>query len=118
VRATPHLCSEPYCANIVEGAGRCPEHRRAGDSFRGVAHPAYGSSRWRRLAAYVRQRDRTCRVCQLAPSAEAHHLDHVRGDDPAFWNAERIVGLCLPCHRRLTGERSAQLKRGRPRPAR
>jgi hypothetical protein len=111
--ATPHLCAEPNCPNVIEGAGRCPEHRRGHDSFAGVASPVYGTARWRRLSAYVRERDSVCRVCQLAPSAEAHHLDHAKPGDPSFWDASLIQGVCTPCHRRLTARRSVAVQRGR-----
>jgi 5-methylcytosine-specific restriction endonuclease McrA len=56
-------------------------------------------------------------VCQVAPTAEAHHLDHAKPGDAAFWNPARIVGVCTPCHRRLTGERSVQVQRERRRRA-
>jgi 5-methylcytosine-specific restriction endonuclease McrA len=114
VRGTPHLCSEPYCSSIVDdGPGRCPEHRRTADSFRSVDGAAYGTTRWRRLSAYVRERDPTCRVCRAAPTAEAHHLDHAKPGDAAFWNPARIVGVCTPSHRKLTGRRSVEVQRGR-----
>ena len=96
---TPHLCAEPYCTAIVEGPGRCPEHRR-GRSSRGS--PGYGS-KWARIRnAHVAVHP-VCQDCgSSGPWLDVHHGDHARPGDPTFLDSNNLRTLCRGCHRRVT----------------
>jgi 5-methylcytosine-specific restriction protein A len=98
-RATPHLCAEPYCPNIVIGAGRCPEHRR-GRSMSGTR--GYGS-RWTRVRnAYLAEHP-ACETCGSGgPWLDVHHRDHRHPDEPGANDWTNLQTLCRSCHRRVT----------------
>lgn len=56
---------------------------------------------WALIRERVRQRDKICQGCLVAPIDDVHHLtyEHVR-QEFAF----ELVGLCRPCHARLHGK--------------
>ena len=100
--STPHLCSEPYCTAIVEGAGRCPEHARGWDRWTGP-EGAYGSA-WRKARdAYIREHPRCETPGCAARASEVHHVNH----DPTDHRAVNLMSLCLAHHRSETGRAGA-----------
>ncbi|HEY3587234.1 MAG TPA: HNH endonuclease signature motif containing protein [Myxococcaceae bacterium] len=105
VKLRPHLCAEPGCPEIVEGAGRCPAHQGKGDWGRFQGAGAYGAA-WRRARnAYLAQHP-GCERCP-APATQVHHRNH----DPTNHNEANLESLCDACHRTITAQRSAHIRR-------
>jgi 5-methylcytosine-specific restriction enzyme A len=99
-RGTPHLCGAPYCPNIVDGPGRCPQHRASGwQSWAGADPGAYDRA-WRKVRDAYIQAHPACERCG-APAVEVHHLNHQPRDN----REANLMSVCLDCHRRLTGRR-------------
>ena len=106
--ATPHLCSQPWCPNIIDGTGYCHEHRRAGTA-RGT--PGYGTRSWRRVRdAYIAAHP-VCEGCRRAPATEVHHRDHRHPSAPGANAWTNLMALCHPCHAKLTGKRRREKRR-------
>lgn len=103
MRSTPHLCSAPGCAAIIEGAGRCPEHQYARRSRTGNRDPAYGTRRWRTTRNAYASTHPVCEVPSCSqPVGIVHHLDGLgpagpRGHDPA-----NLRSACHHHHRQVT----------------
>ena len=110
-RLTAHLCAEPYCDQIVDGPGRCPEHRRTGWQARPPATPpgAYGPE-WRRARdRYIKAHPRCEHAGCTAPAREVHHVNH----DPLDNREENWRALCLEHHRRETVAASHRSRRSK-----
>jgi 5-methylcytosine-specific restriction endonuclease McrA len=88
----------PFCPNIVDGPGRCPEHRRGASS----GSPGYGS-RWAKVrAAYIREHP-VCEVCgSSGPWLDVHHRDHRSPLEPGANVWANLQTLCRSCHRAVT----------------
>jgi 5-methylcytosine-specific restriction protein A len=110
-RKTPHLCAEPFCPNVVDGPGRCPEHRhgRARSGSDG-----YGA-KWRKVRdAYLREHP-ACEGCgSSGPWLDVHHRDGRSPLEPGANDWHNLQTLCRSCHRRVT-ERAKQEARSRAR---
>ncbi len=65
-RTTPHLCSMPYCTNIVDGPGRCPEHSTNGWQTATVELGVYGHA-WRKIRDACIAQHPMCERCTSAP---------------------------------------------------
>lgn len=90
-------CGEPGCPALV-ASGRCPAHQRERPKDP-AQQKFYGSSRWQKLRALVKQQQPFCAGCQREMSAT---VDHINGD----WNdnrRENLQGLCWPCHNAKSG---------------
>jgi 5-methylcytosine-specific restriction endonuclease McrA len=89
----------PYCPNIVNGPGLCPEHRR-GRATSGTA--GYGS-KWARIRnAYIPEHPR-CQDCgSPGPPLDVHHIDGRSPLEPAANDWHNLKTLCRSCHRRVT----------------
>jgi 5-methylcytosine-specific restriction protein A len=108
-RTTPHLCSFPGCPNVIEGAGRCPDHQRKNWKRDGPSAPEYGTRRWRNLRdAYIAEHPR-CERCGKQ-AQQVHHRDHCEPGTPTFWQWSNLESVCLSCHRRETGTHGARRK--------
>ena len=59
---------------------------------------------WTTTQARILARDPTCRLCGQAPSAEVHHTQPGREDDAS------LLGVCHPCHDRVTQQQAAQAR--------
>ena len=96
----------PYCTNIVDGPGRCPEHRTNSWQTATVDHGVYAHA-WRKVRdAYITQHP-VCERCHQRPSEQVHHLDHnPRNNQPA-----NLEACCAPCHRAETGRWSVEQRR-------
>lgn len=109
---TTRLCSAPGCTAIEVDAPsgwRCPQHKRA---KQWKPAPAYSTQRWRKLRdAFIAEHPR-CARCP-APSEHAHHRDHVKPDDPRFWQWAQLEALCSHCHHVETGQQSVRVRRER-----
>ena len=99
---TPHLCAEPYCPNIVEGVGRCPEHRSAESGTAGYGY-AWRKIRDRYFAAHP--------MCETPGCGQAgrdvHHRDGRHPWEPGANAWSNLETLCRSCHR-LATERQAR----------
>ena len=76
----------PFCPNVGDGPGRCPEHRRGASS----GSPGYGAKRSRLRDRYFCEHP-TCETilpggqrCR-APAVDVHHRNHARPGDPTFY---------------------------------
>jgi 5-methylcytosine-specific restriction enzyme A len=105
-RNTPHLCSQPYCTNIVEGAGRCPEHRTNSWQTATVDRTVYGHA-WRKIRDVCIAQHPTCQRCHQRPSKQVHHLDH----NPRNNQPSNLAAWCARCHRAETGRWSVEQRR-------
>lgn len=95
--STPHLCAEPGCPNVIDGPGRCAEHRR--DFYPNTDNSLYRHG-WRRIRdAYIADHPR-CESCHVRAAAEVHHRDH----DPRNNAATNLAALCASCHRKITAQ--------------
>jgi len=95
----------PLCPNIVDGPGRCAEHRR------GAASGASGyGAKWAKLRARFIAQHPVCELCGSPRPLDAHHVDHARPGDPTFYRWDNLQALCRSCHRKLT---EAEKKRAR-----
>lgn len=124
----PRACPQAGCGALVEGGGRCPDHRGEAQPCRRPACPSFsvfrglcavhlesehreinarrGSSHaqgygaaWRRTRAHQLRREPRCRAC----GARATEVDHViRRRDGGGDEAANLQSLCKPCHSRKT----------------
>lgn len=83
--------------------------RRAPGTDGALLHRLRHDSRWERVRTHVLARDPLCVSCQarglVRPATQVDHVelaaDIVRVHGPnAFFEAERLQGLCGPCHGR------------------
>jgi 5-methylcytosine-specific restriction protein A len=103
-RATPHLCREPNCPNVIIGTGFCAEHRRG----RATSGTAGYDAKWRRIRdAYAAEHP----ACEYVmpnghrcgePMADVHHVDHARPGDPTFYDWQNLQAVCRRHHRLIT----------------
>jgi 5-methylcytosine-specific restriction protein A len=104
------VCTQPGCAVLHQGKGKCPTHvaqtRATADQARRPQGNPYNSAGHRRFRAVVLARDPICVICGLAASTIADHHPTERRDllaagldpnDPA-----RGRGLCATCHNKHT----------------
>lgn len=92
--ATPHLCAEPGCPNIIDGPGRCPTHQagRAPSGTQGYGHT------WRKVRnAYIAEHP-MCERCG-APALDVHHRDGRHPGEPGANHWTNLEALCRSCHR-------------------
>jgi 5-methylcytosine-specific restriction protein A len=107
-RMTEHLCSEPFCSEIVIGPGRCEKHRRKAWGRVPATPPgAYGWAWKKTRDAYIRAHPRCEHLACTAPASEVHHRNH----DPLDNRWSNLEALCLDCHRRETVEQSHRVRR-------
>lgn len=94
-------CGFPGCPALVSAGERyCPAHRsarRGGDT-------SHYDRRWRKLRERFLSKHPLCAHCEkvgrLIPATEVHHILPVAegGSD----REENLLGLCKPCHSRIT----------------
>jgi len=100
------ICTSPGCGALVE-RGRCAEHQRSADLYRGTAHErGYTTTGHRAFRAAVLRRNPICVVCEIAVSTVADHHPRERAtlaalgldpNDPTYGR-----GLCASCHGKET----------------
>lgn len=105
------ICTWPRCPELVDGGGRCPQHRQQADRERRSGASRYGTGHRNRFRPGVlAKNDGICSACGLAAAVVADHwpLDRVeliaRGmdeNDPANGRP-----LCVPCHNTWTATTS------------
>ena len=110
-RPTPHLCAEPGCPTVVDGAGRCAEHGstswdrwRCSDEGRRRSQ-GYGW-RWTRARNAYLAAHPGCERCG-AGADEVHHRDGRLPTDPGANDWRNLEALCRRCHRRARSSSSA-----------
>jgi 5-methylcytosine-specific restriction protein A len=98
------LCSIPFCPNLVESPGRCPDHGSTSwDAWRQTDEGkrksrGYGSA-WRRVRdAYLRSHP-LCEECGQ-PAHEVNHRDGRSPLEPGANAESNLQALCRRCHRR------------------
>lgn len=94
--STPHLCAEPYCTNLVDGPGRCPDHTSTSQRWHQWEqrnHPGAYRAGWTRIRnAYITQHP-GCERCGH-PAQQVHHRNH----NPRDNRAVNLESLCDACH--------------------
>ena len=105
-------CRATTCAARATTNGYCDKHqntkleqRRLYDRYRAddPIRPLYKCQRWQRVRQAVFQRDVLCRSCGHAAATECDHILAARivldnwGKD-AFYDPDRLQGLCHRCH--------------------
>lgn len=117
-RKAPTPCRHPGCAQLVDRAGYCDEHKRdaAGwrsDAHRGNRHARGYGSEWTRTRIRILKRD--CGLCQVCLRAgdvtKADSVDHVvpkaeGGTD----DDDNLQAICDPCHAIKTAQESARAR--------
>lgn len=100
------VCTVSGCPTLTDG-GRCDEHRKEADRFRGTAtERGYTGAGHRHFRNQILDRDPICVLCGLRESTVADHFPMSRqeliaaGLDPNDPGAGR--GLCKQCHDRET----------------
>jgi len=100
-------CGHPGCPALVDAGQRyCPEHKPR------RAQSDHYDRRWRNISALYLSKHPLCAECQkagrLTPATETHHIIPAAagGSD----RDENLMGLCKPCHSRITME---ELRDGR-----
>jgi 5-methylcytosine-specific restriction endonuclease McrA len=63
----------------------------------------YRTSKWRRLRAFVLERQPVCQMCWntrklVTPSTVVDHIQRHHGDPALFWDVGNLQALCRPCH--------------------
>jgi 5-methylcytosine-specific restriction protein A len=117
-RRPPSPCTHPGCPALVDGGGRCPDHR---DQRASAARRGYGFAhqRWR---AAILARDPFCVVPGCGkPSTDADHITPIRqGGNP--FDLANGQGLCREHHSQKTarddggfGRAPLEASRGVPR---
>lgn len=118
-RRAKSVCPQPGCPELVDGAGRCPTHRRDADRRRGTAQQrGYDGAHRHGFRAVVLARDPRCRCTDTTcpthtgrsscerPSGVADHWPRTRRELVAAGldaNApEHGRGVCTPCHNHTT----------------
>lgn len=99
-RRPPTACTWPGCPRTATDRGRCEVHPNL--SWNGGRAMPPG---WARTRAAILRRDPVCRLCHLAPSTQVHHA-RPPSEDPAD-----LLGVCEPCHRRVTQAQAAEARR-------
>jgi 5-methylcytosine-specific restriction protein A len=102
-----YLCRQPYCPNVIERPGYCPEHQPArtrwGKPTSG-SRRGYGTRQWRNASKAYLTAHPTCERCGQ-PATEVHHLDGRHPDEPGANAWTNLLGLCHPCHMRVEARR-------------
>lgn len=93
-------CLYPGCSELVNaGDGYCADHKpaRKGDT-------SHYDRRWRKIRALYLAKHPLCVDCEkvgkLIPATEVHHI--VAVNDGGTDNYDNLMGLCKPCHSRIT----------------
>lgn len=101
----PRPCLEPDCREVVVGAARCDEHRRA--RLRARSHnPMYDDVRWARLrrkliGRHVKRHGYLCPGWQREPHlARTLSVDHITPDTlgGAKYEESNLQILCTECN--------------------
>ena len=97
------VCTWRGCPELVDGGGRCPEHRRDADQARRSGASKYGADHRSRFRPGVLAKNHgICVACNIAPATVADHwpLERTelirRGLDPD--DPQHGRPLCKPCH--------------------
>jgi 5-methylcytosine-specific restriction endonuclease McrA len=100
------LCANPGCPNPATYRGRCATcSTRNERSINRAGHRIYRTKRWEILRRRVLYDQPLCPGVQGATcGALAEHVHHIKdiadGGDP--WARANLLGLCAPCHSRIT----------------
>lgn len=97
------VCTQARCPNLVDGGGRCTEHRKTADRERRSGAAKYGTRhRTRFRPGVLAKNDGICSACNLAPATVADHWPIERVDliaqglDPD--DPQHGRPLCKRCH--------------------
>ena len=102
-------CEWPRCRNRAGArSAYCPAHaRQLPDHLRPGGRSGFRSPAWRLLAASVLVEQPYCATPGCPnPSAQVDHI--VERRDGGTDDRHNLQGLCLRCHGRKTGRRTAQ----------
>ena len=99
---------------VYGGHSRCPKHRSKSWANRPTANRDRYGSDWARIRAQVLRRDRY--RCQVrGPGCDGHgvEVDHIVSvADGGSNEASNLRAICVPCHRKRTGQQGHEgLKR-------
>lgn len=116
-------CTAPGCPNLVDGGGRCPDHKRMpGDRkpFAGAVRTEdragvnlYGSARWQKARATHLSHSPFCVQCGDVAMTVDHDPPH-DGRPETFWDTATWTSLCAGCHNAKSAReanRKAQARR-------
>lgn len=66
------------------------------------------SPEWRAKSSAILTRDKICRICEMSPSTDAHHLTY---DRISFENLDTdLIGVCRKCHNTIHRHEELQVK--------
>jgi 5-methylcytosine-specific restriction enzyme A len=115
------VCTEPGCPELVDGGGRCEQHRlearRSNEARRlTVTERGYGPA-WRKRRARYLAAHPTCALCGAGSQVPDHHprtrRELVAAGVPDPDADEHLRPLCTPCHNRATAQAPRPERRGR-----
>jgi 5-methylcytosine-specific restriction protein A len=91
------------------GGDRREQHRRYNQHRRDPEQAKlYGSARWQKFRAYIRQSRVLCERCRAEGRAvvgeHVHHLRDPREHPDGFLSESNVRLLCQACHNRATAE--------------
>lgn len=105
------ICTWPRCPEIVDGGGRCEQHKRTADRERRSGSSRYGTAhRARFRPGVLAKNDGICVICQIAAATVADHHPLTRvelelqGHDPD--DPQHGRPLCKRCHDEHTARTS------------
>jgi 5-methylcytosine-specific restriction protein A len=107
--ASPTVCVQQGCANLVAKPGYCQAHQRvvyreynqARAAKNLESDKAYHTAAWRKLRLSVLNAEPLCRKCRsMSKVTPAYLVDHIvpvkQGGE--FWDRENLQPLCNDCH--------------------
>ena len=98
-------CGEQGCTTLISSGFYCPDHRRRRkrkNNYRHSNKSFYNSAVWKRLTAYIYERDKgLCQRCGKfvhGRDAHSHHVIPVREAPHLKLEPTNIILLCNNCH--------------------
>jgi 5-methylcytosine-specific restriction endonuclease McrA len=117
------LCLEAGCASPATSRGRCDFHRKQleadrsrrrrkeGNAARDYRVKVHHSAMWKGVRRAVLERDPFCTRCDRRLSEHVHHVVAIT-DGGAPYDLDNCVGLCAPCHNRISWQEQQARREG------
>lgn len=104
--STTSICSVPGCENDATYRGRCAEHQRQHERFRGTKKERGYADAWPRLRLLHLHREPLCRECMKAgivtTGQEVDHIIPHDGTPELRLNSANLQTLCRHHHSQKT----------------
>lgn len=101
-------CKYPRCPHLAVKDGYCELHykqiQRQTDQKRGTSTERGYNYQWRKIRAYVLNREPLCRECanegRVTPAVAVHHID----GNVHNMSLDNLEPICQSCHSKITAK--------------